>query len=494
MGCASTKPSSSSSKNKKSKDSNNGSITVSNETRKAQPSAQNSNSLNAIVDNEKITVTLTKQEEPVDFDEPIKINKHLLEQIKSNQEKIVDYIVKIVRQKLNSESLDTKQKLSFAVVTLAAHAAHLNDDLTIDVGAKAVNLIVDDPNPKYLPASNYLELYNLLKKWEFICKNQTNKNRICYLTVETIRNCLNEINEINDTNFDLVKFLNGGDLKEENIPLTPPQSPTNEAPPQSTTNEAPPTVQLTPTRKIWDNAVLLSRNKANELARILFLSNRGRPIIHANPNGKGYFVNKQLDNNSEVTLTQDEIDEILNTPNRGIRPVYQTPKLNSTINFNHEPSPNMTINLSPIITNSSSTPQITNNLSFLTPEASNEPDSALEVSIEQFTGNNQEVITEAIIRLAANVDKLILENKEKIEVLKNIQHNENDPQFQLNNDILDVITNNIEMIQRTNKANLNFVVENNFENYQINNEDVELNEGENNIEKMTFTINKETLV
>jgi hypothetical protein len=56
----------------------------------------------------------------------------------------------------------------------------------------------------------------------------------------------------------------------------------------------------------------------------------------------------------------------------------------------------MTINLSPIITNSSSIPQIMNNHSFLTPEASNDPDSALEVSIEQFTGNNQEVITEAI--------------------------------------------------------------------------------------------------
>lgn len=64
----------------------------------------------------------------------------------------------------------------------------------------------------------------------------------------------------------------------------------------------------------FKDAVLLSRSQAKEVARILFLSDRARPVVHASPNAAqkdAYFVNKQLSDLSEVTVTRTEIDEIL---------------------------------------------------------------------------------------------------------------------------------------------------------------------------------------
>lgn len=59
--------------------------------------------------------------------------------------------------------------------------------------------------------------------------------------------------------------------------------------------------------------MLLSRAQAKEVARLLFLSDRARPVVHASPKAKdAYFVNKQLSDNSEITVSQQEIDEILN--------------------------------------------------------------------------------------------------------------------------------------------------------------------------------------
>lgn len=61
-------------------------------------------------------------------------------------------------------------------------------------------------------------------------------------------------------------------------------------------------------------AVLLSRSQAKEVARILFLTDRARPVVHASPNSAhkdAYFVNKQLSDMSEVSVSKTEIDEIL---------------------------------------------------------------------------------------------------------------------------------------------------------------------------------------
>jgi hypothetical protein len=61
-------------------------------------------------------------------------------------------------------------------------------------------------------------------------------------------------------------------------------------------------------------AVLLSRSQAKEVARILFLTDRARPVVHASPNSAhkdAYFVNKQLSDMCEVSVSKTEIDEIL---------------------------------------------------------------------------------------------------------------------------------------------------------------------------------------
>ncbi|RNA40398.1 abnormal spindle-like microcephaly-associated -like protein [Brachionus plicatilis] len=229
---------------------------------------------------------------------PIRMPASLADQIEQHSQPVIDYIGHIVQRELNADLTN------MASVVLAAAVAKDNADLIQDVAAKAVYLIANQ-NQNYRP-DTYQQLNEALKAAQYLFKNQTNKNAIIDLTVNTIETSIDVINEEMDAHgsqFSLVEFLAKNGLDQS---LTPPQTPqTNGTPRQPT--ESTPFID-------WDNAQLLSRAQATEVARILFLSNKARPVVHASPKAKdAYVVNKQEDDLSEVALSRDEIEQILNS-------------------------------------------------------------------------------------------------------------------------------------------------------------------------------------
>ncbi len=269
MGCASSKPS----KDKKSSSKN--------QQKLNKKSKSTDNVLQHSAGDEALANNKAHHEEA-----NIRIEKALIDQIKKNEIKIIEYLVPLVRRDLNNE--------------LTPHASPQspdqpdNDDLIIDVVSKAVSTLVNTPAPNL--TLTYKSLNQSLRAWPFICKNQANKARICDLTTDTIRDCLNTINHELDANakFDLASFL-----AQNAAELTPPHTPEKQ--------------YSSPEDKWNEQAVLMNRTKANQLARLLFLSNKARPVIHASSRVKdAYFVNRELADKSQVCITQDEIDHLLN--------------------------------------------------------------------------------------------------------------------------------------------------------------------------------------
>ncbi len=244
----------------------------------------------------------------------IRIEKALIDQIKKNEIKVIEYLVPLVRRELNNElirhatpkSLDRSPDLASTALAVSHHAE--NDDLIVDVVSKAVSTLVNTPTPN--TTLTYKSLNLSLRAWPFICKNQANKTRICDLTSETIRECMNTINHEFDENakFDLVNFLT------QSSELTPPQTPEK---------------QYSSLEEKWnEHAILMNRTKANQLARLLFLSDKARPVIHPSNRVKdAYFVNRELADKTQVCITQDEIDQLLNNStyknNPHLSPVMQ---------------------------------------------------------------------------------------------------------------------------------------------------------------------------
>lgn len=221
-------------------------------------------------------------------DQLIALDKSLLDQIKKNEARVVEYIAQLVQRDLNAElSKQSPQATSLQQDT---------DDLIIDVGSKAINLLVNTPLPN--TTLSYKSLNQSLNSWKFLCKNQSNRTRIIDLTSETIVDCLHNINEELKTNasLDLLQYLTAHST------LTPPQTPQKQTPQKQTQEE------------LWNqNAVLLNRTKANQIARLLFLSNKARPVIHASSSIKdAYFVNRELPDKTQVSISEQEIEEILN--------------------------------------------------------------------------------------------------------------------------------------------------------------------------------------
>lgn len=311
MGCASSKPSS---KDKKSKtnslNKNKKSQSVENNSQQQhatstqQQQLQKSRALNP---SDSFDLNKTPLDSPANdkLNKPIQIGEELKDQIEQNQQPVIDYIVRIVNRDLNAELIQsngsaTQSSNKMASLVNALAASQDNYDLITDIASRALLLLSKSSSNS---PQTYKELNQQLKSAQYLFKNQSNKNRICDLTVNTIKSCLDTINDeiAKNGRFDLIEFLN--QQNTDTNQLTPPQTP------ETKVNSAP--VQSTPNN--WDNALLLSRAQANEVARILFLSNRARPVVHASPKAKdAYFVNKQLVDNTEVTVSREEIDEILN--------------------------------------------------------------------------------------------------------------------------------------------------------------------------------------
>lgn len=301
MGCASSKPSSSS------KDKHKKNI-------KSKQNVENGSKGRV---NEDLNSPKINGNHPLPSQsKPINLSPSVVEQIESNSQQVINYIGQIVHRELNAELISHGQSQkapqisganapNMAAVVLAASVAKENDDLIQDVAAKAVYLLTSK-NMNYRP-STYQHLNESLKATEYLFKNQTNKNRIIDLTVDTIESSVDAINqEINlyGTEFSLVEFLRKNHSDNDDVQqLTPPHTPERDS--SNRPNQSTPFID-------WDNAELLSRAQALEVARKLFLSNKAQPIVHASPKTKdSYIVNKQV-NNTEIALSKDEIDEILN--------------------------------------------------------------------------------------------------------------------------------------------------------------------------------------
>jgi hypothetical protein len=331
MGCASSKPSSNSKSKNKDSTNTNGSSSNNNKQKTNTKKTQNTNNTNSSFDKlEKIK------------NEQIRIDNNLIDQIELYQNKVIDYIVKVVRKELNSELVkNSAGSNNFVAVIQAATAAQDNDDLITDVASKAIFLIKTGRCN-----TTYRNLNDSLKSSNFLCKNQTHKTRICELTTETIYSCLSALNTNSNNLIDLLDdfesnktvLVDNNNNRQDVINLN-----------NKTINQ----------ENQWDNAILLSRSEANEVARMLFYSNRARPVIHASPKAKdAYFVNKQLNENLEVTVDRNEIDEILHT--------FNQPVLNNIQNqyqyFNDNTNQNEN-NLTPVVSNESETPSSNKRLS-----------------------------------------------------------------------------------------------------------------------------------
>lgn len=298
MGCASSKPSSSS-KNKKKDSSSN--------TKTGGKSKPNDLSKNKSDANGKAKSSSSSSPTGNELDELIKIDKKLLSQIDQHRDDVVNYIVNLVRRDLNAELVTNgnhSAKGNMAALATAALSAPDNDSLITEASAKAISLI------KGGKCETYRNLADSLKSSTFLCKNQTHKPRICDLTADTIRRCLNDIySQPSRPDFNLLAYLQahqdgvGVDLKQQ---LTPPATP-QKIDSQKTSSSADPG-----SPNEFNDSILLSRAEANKVARILFLTNRARPVIHASQKKRGaYFVNIQQDDNSEVPATRQQIEEII---------------------------------------------------------------------------------------------------------------------------------------------------------------------------------------
>lgn len=291
MGCASSKPS----KEKKNSSAN-------------KKLNKKSRSTNDVIQETHAT---RETSQPSDRAEtPIHLDKNLVDQIKSHEVQVVEYISKIVRSELNNELAGKAVDQNQTAVTQQE-----NDDLIIDVSSKAIYSIVNTPLPN--TSLTYKSLNTSLRSWKFLCKNQTNKARIIDLTTDTIRHSLTAINEelARNSEFDLLTFI------AQNSTVTPPETPVKEH-----TQE-----------DLWnDSAVLMNRTKANQIARLLFLSNKARPVIHSSTSLKdAYFVNRELKDKSQVTITQAEVDEILNNSTYKNNP-HITPVTGRKLDFNSD--------------------------------------------------------------------------------------------------------------------------------------------------------------
>ena len=260
MGCASSKPSSST-KTKKEKDKE--------KQQQQQQSSLNKNSNNKSR-NDKNSNT-------------IRLDRFLADQIGQHEERIIEHLVKEVTRSFANELKSSTQK------DKEAAAQH---DLISDIASKALSTLRSD-----LPPTSYSQLTSSLKSATYLCKSQTHKPRLCELTVEKIEASLKAME---NENLSVLDFLNRHQQQAQfsSHLLTPPGTPQQ----QSLEN-----------KNDEKNAVLLSRAQANELARILFLSSRARPVVHASPKVKdAYFVNKQLtDGVTEICVSQKEIEDIL---------------------------------------------------------------------------------------------------------------------------------------------------------------------------------------
>jgi hypothetical protein len=310
MGCTSSKPSSSS-KSKSKESANLNDTSKQKKNPKKVPNNTSSSTNNATSNN--ANATSNDKLEKIK-NEQIKIDQHLIDQIESNQNRVVDYVVKVVRKDLNAELVKNGAgSNNFVAVIQAAAAAQDNDDLITDIASKAVFLIKTGRCN-----TSYKNLNDSLKSSHLLCKNQAHKTRICELTTETIHTCLSTLNQ--NSKIDLVDLLNDFENNKSTESNTKQDTKTPTQKPQQ-----------------WENAVLLSRAEANEVARMLFYSNRARPVIHASPKAKdSYFVNKQLNENVEITVGRDEIDEILQTFNQPIFNNYQNSQYQY---FNDEVTP-----------------------------------------------------------------------------------------------------------------------------------------------------------
>jgi hypothetical protein len=326
MGCASSKPSSSSKSKNKDLTNTNGSSNNSKQKQNTKKAVSTNNTNTSVDKLEKIK------------NEQIRIDKNLIDQIELYQNKVIDYIVKIVRKELNAELVKNGAgNNNFVAVIQAAAAAQDNDDLITDVASKAIFLIKTGRCN-----TTYKNLNDSLKSSHFLCKNQTHKTKICELTTETIYSCLFTLKE-NSNN--LIDLLDDSDNNKSS-------SVDNNNNRQDIVNLNNNSLSLQENK--WDNAILLSRSEANEVARMLFYSNRARPIIHASPKAKdAYFVNKQLNENVEVTVDRNEIDEILHTFNQPMFNNFQNQ--NQYFNDNSIQDEN-NLNSTPVVSNSSEPP------------------------------------------------------------------------------------------------------------------------------------------
>jgi hypothetical protein len=359
MGCASSKPSSSSKKSKK-----NDSKTIATNGRKGSKQHQQQQQQTLYTSPE------TKRRNSYQANKgSISMSDELFTQITRNQKDITDFIFTRVKIELNDELLHHDQYLNnhygpekkpnLAQVALLASKATDNDEMIMEVSTRAITLVQLEKC-----GSTYQNLLDSLLSNKFLCGKQQNKIRICELTgkhlslfnlfkffknsililiykVDIIRDCLNLLNESNHTsnnnnNIDIMEYLRLH-LKKSQKDSTHSTDQTSKL---INTNHLQTTPVTPPDTPEWlNNAVPLTRIQANYIARIMFLSSRARPIVHASPLSKeAYIVNREIDGtNKEITLTQKEIDDILYTfkeANSTITSSYQTPvyKKNDIVN------------------------------------------------------------------------------------------------------------------------------------------------------------------
>ena len=206
---------------------------------------------------------------------PISLDTALLAQIRAHEARVVEYIGRLVQRHLQPDH------------------PHTDTAPILDVASKAIALLITSP------LTTATSLNTSLRAWKFPSSHTPTHttHRIIDLTCDTIAHCLRSISEelrTSEADFDLLKFI-----AEQGHTLlldTPPPSPDTHA----SHNEE-------------NGAVLLNRTKANQIARLLFLSDKARPVIHASSRVKdAYFVNRELSDKRQVMISEQEIEDILN--------------------------------------------------------------------------------------------------------------------------------------------------------------------------------------
>jgi hypothetical protein len=286
MGCASSKPSST-------------------KTKKLQDNSDNKENSNSAKRSAKQANGNARQDSQAgkssghSVDQAIRADRRLVDQIAQHEDRIVEHLVRAVSRTFADQLAATNAKLAREA---AAQIAHDNHDLATDIVAKAVLAVKSVPGDSSSSSAvkTYKQLNERLKTSPYLCKNQTHKSRLCDITVSQIKECLDAIGA-HQSGRAVAEFLAAHDARTQ---LTPPRSPSSPSSASACGGGG--------GGGDDDAAVLLSRAQANELARILFLSSRARPVVHASPRVQdAYFVNKQLADNSEVGVSKREIEDIL---------------------------------------------------------------------------------------------------------------------------------------------------------------------------------------